>query len=120
MQTLVTETEEKRYAELQQMALDYARLGETESLAAMLRHVLPVNLADGKGNTLLMLASYHGNLVTTRMLLAHGADVNAKDLNGKSPLYHTTFHKAKASAKVVRSLATRNRFWLGMTIRVST
>ena len=26
----------------------------------------------------------------------------------------------KASAKVVRSLATRNRFWLGMTIRVST
>ena len=91
MQTLVTETEEKRYAELQQMALDYARLGETESLVAMLRHGLPVNLADGKGNTLLMLASYHGNLVTTRMLLAHGADVERRNDRGQTPLGGVAF-----------------------------
>ena len=53
MQTVVTEAEEKRYAELQAVALDYARCGETEPLAQMLRHGLPVNLADTKGNTLL-------------------------------------------------------------------
>src|SRR5258708_635265 len=61
---MFTETEENRYAELQALALDYARSGETQALAAMLRHGLPVNLADAKGNSLLMLASYHGELET--------------------------------------------------------
>ena len=62
MKTFVTETEERRYAELQQMAFDFARNGETESLIDMIHHGLPVNLADDKGNSLLMLASYNGNL----------------------------------------------------------
>ena len=38
----------------------------------------------------------------------------------RTPECSTWSAMAKASAKVVRSLATRNRFWLGMTIRVST
>ena len=42
VQTVVTEEEEKRYAELQALALDYARSGETDSLAAMVRHGLPI------------------------------------------------------------------------------
>jgi len=44
-----------------------------------------LNLADAKGNTLLMLASYDGNLATTRMLLARGADVYADDGGGMTP-----------------------------------
>jgi uncharacterized protein len=47
METTVTEAEEKRYAELQQIALDAG---------------LPVNLSDARGNSLLMLASYNGHL----------------------------------------------------------
>src|SRR5580658_7464969 len=86
MQTVVTAAEEKRYAELQALALDYARAGETESLAAMLRHGLPVNLADARGNSLLMLASYNGNLETTRMLLDHGAEVDVRNDRGQTPL----------------------------------
>ena len=62
----ITAADEMRYAELQQMALGFARHGETESLGAMLLHGLPVNLADLKGNSLLMLASYNGNLETTQ------------------------------------------------------
>ena len=38
----------------------------------------------------------------------------------RTPECSTWSAMPKASAKVVRSLATRNRFWFGMTIRVST
>ena len=51
MQTVVTEAEEKRYAELQQMALAFARNGETEPLASMLDAGLPVNLSDANSSS---------------------------------------------------------------------
>ena len=91
METLTTEAEEKRYAELQLMALDFARNGETESLATMLQHGLPVNLSDAKGNSLLMLASYHGHADTTRLLLAHGAEVDRRNDRGQTPLGGVAF-----------------------------
>ena len=91
MQTVITEAEEKRYVELQQIALGFARAGETESLAAMLRHGLSVNLADAKGNSLLMLASYNGNVETTRMLLEHGAEVDRRNDRRQTPLGGVAF-----------------------------
>jgi ankyrin repeat protein len=91
METAITESEEKRYAELQGMALDYARTGETAALAAMLDAGLPVNLSDAKGNSLLLLASYHGNLDTARMLLKHGADVDRRNDRGQTPLGGVAF-----------------------------
>ena len=98
MQTAVSEAEEKRYAELQELALDYVRSGETESLAAMVRHGLPVNLADAKGNTLLMLASYNGQLETARMLLAAGAQVDRRNDRGQTPLGGVAFTSTLPSA----------------------
>jgi len=91
MQTAVTEAEEKRYAELQVLALDCARSGETELLATMIQHGLPANLADAKGNSLLMLASYNGHLDTTRMLLENGADVDRRSDRGQTPLGGVAF-----------------------------
>jgi ankyrin repeat protein len=91
MQTVITESEEKRYAELQQMALDFARNGETESLAAMIGHGLPVNLANARGDTLLMLASYNENAETTRMLLEHGAESDRRNDRGQTPLGGAAF-----------------------------
>lgn len=91
MQTQITEAEEQRYGELQEMSLDFARHGETQSIAAMLRHGLPVNLADAKGNTLLMLACYHGNLETARMLLRSGAEVDRRNNHGQTPLGGAAF-----------------------------
>jgi len=73
------------------MALDFARQDEWESLAGMIEHGLPVNLADAKGQTLLMLASYHGNLATTRMLLERGADPNRRSDRGQTPLGGVAF-----------------------------
>jgi ankyrin repeat protein len=91
MQTTTTEAEERRYAELQQIALDFARCGDTDALAEMLRHGLPVNLSDAKGNSLLMLAAYHGHLETVRMLLGHGADVDRRNDRGQTPLGGVAF-----------------------------
>jgi ankyrin repeat protein len=91
MQTIATEAEEGRYATLQQIALDFARNGETEPLVEMIRHGLPVNLADARGNSLLMLASYNGEAATTRMLLEHGADVDRPNDRGQTPLGGAAF-----------------------------
>src|SRR5579859_1250248 len=91
MNTITTESEEKRYAELQQMALDFARHGETERLATMIEHGLAVNLLDTRGQTLLMLASYNGNLETTRMLLEYGAEVDRSNVRGQTPLGGAAF-----------------------------
>jgi uncharacterized protein len=91
MQTTVTEAEEKHYAGLQQMALGFARNGETKHLAAMLHAGLPVNLSDAKGNSLLMLASYHGEVETARMLLENEADVDRRNDRGQTPLGGAAF-----------------------------
>ena len=65
----------------------------------MLNAGLPVNLADAKGQTLLMLASYNGNLETTRMLLKHGADVDRRNDRGQTPLGGVAFRATKGSLR---------------------
>ncbi|MEX2601990.1 MAG: ankyrin repeat domain-containing protein [Balneolaceae bacterium] len=87
----VTDQEEKRYTELQQIALDFARAGETIGLKKMIDAGLPVDLADEKGQTLLMLSSYHGRKETARMLLESGADPDRRNDRGQTPLGGTAF-----------------------------
>jgi hypothetical protein len=86
-----TAGEEARYAELQLLALDLARSGETTVLGSMIEAGLPVNLSDHKGNSLLMLAAYHGNEETTAMLLGHGAEVDRVNDRGQTPLGGVAF-----------------------------
>jgi ankyrin repeat protein len=88
---VVTEAEEQRYAELQLLALDYARQGETQALSSMLAFGLPVNLEDPKGNTLLMLAAYHGQVETLALLLETGAEVDRRNHRGQTPLGGAAF-----------------------------
>ncbi len=87
----LTEEEEKRYAELQLMAVDMARSGDTAELEKMLIAGLPINLCDSKGNSLLMLASYNGQEETASMLLKHGADVDRRNDHGQTPLGGVAF-----------------------------
>ncbi len=91
MKKSITSEEEERYAELQQIALDFAREGETRELLKMLRAGMPANLANEKGQTLLMLASYNGNMETTRMLIEMGADIDRKNDRGQTPLGGVAF-----------------------------
>ena len=87
----VSQEELKRYEELQVLALDFARVGKTQDLKAMLEAGMSVNLTDHKGNTLLMLASYNGNFETTKMLLEFGANVDKKNDKGPPPLAGVCF-----------------------------
>ena len=86
-----TADELKRYEELQVIALDFARTGKTQDLKAMLQAGMPVNLCDHKGNSLIMLASYNGNLETTVMLVDFGAEVDKKNDRGQTPLAGVCF-----------------------------
>lgn len=83
--------EEKRYAELQLMALDMAGSGDTTELGKMVLAGLPVNLCDSKGNSLLMLAAYSGQVETADMLLKHDADVDRRNDHGQTPLGGVAF-----------------------------
>ena len=87
----VTAEETQRYQQLQEQALDFARQGETEALELMVQAGMPVNLCDGKGQTLLMLASYHGHFETTKMLLLRGAEIDRRNDRGQTPLGGVAF-----------------------------
>lgn len=87
--------------ELGHWLLDRARIGEGERLAEYAEHGMPVNLADAAGNTLLMLATYHGHAETVRLLAERGADVDAENDRGQTPLAAAVF---KGDEDVVRVL----------------
>lgn len=97
----VTAAEEARYAELQQLALDAARTGDVGMLAPMLDAGMPVNLADEKGNSLLMLASYHGHLQLTELLLKSGAAPDQRNARNQTPLAGVAFKGGLEIAKLL-------------------
>jgi ankyrin repeat protein len=59
------------------------------------------NENDHWGTTPLHAATHANQAAIAQLLIGHGADVNAKDREGRTPMFHTTFHKAKAVAKVL-------------------
>ena len=87
--------------ELGNWLLDRARLGETERLADYADHGMPVDLTDAKGNTLLMLAAYHGHAATVAALADRGAAVDATNDRGQTPLAAAVF---KGYTEVVQVL----------------
>lgn len=80
---------------------DFARAGSTSELSQYLTAGIPPNLTNSKGDTLLMLAAYHGHPETVKMLLEKGADPNTLNDRGQSPLAGAVF---KGSDEVVKVL----------------
>lgn len=91
MDTSITKDEIQRYDELCVLALNFARYGQSDRLKSMLESKLPVNLQDHKGNTLLMLAAYNGNLECVKLLISFGAIVDKKNDRGQTPLAGVCF-----------------------------
>jgi uncharacterized protein len=69
---------------------DLARGGDVE-LLALVDAGVPVQLTDAAGNSLLMLAAYHGHAEVTAALAERGADVNATNDRGQTPLAGAVF-----------------------------
>ncbi|RBQ19689.1 ankyrin repeat domain-containing protein [Spongiactinospora rosea] len=80
---------------------DLARAGDTDTLAAYVDAGLPANLTNEKGDTLLMLAAYHGHAATVRALAERGADPGRANDRGQTPLAGAVFKK---EPEVVRAL----------------
>jgi uncharacterized protein len=77
--------------EIGQACFDFAREGDSERLLAYVERGVPVDLTDSSGNTLLMLAAYHGHAGTVVALVARGADPNRLNDRGQSPLAGAIF-----------------------------
>lgn len=80
---------------------DLARRGDADRLAAYVDAGAPADLTDPQGNTLLMLAAYHGHAQTVRVLAQRGADVDRLNDRGQSPLAGAVF---KGEDEVVATL----------------
>ena len=76
---------------LPDVAADLARKGDAEGLGALLKGGLAVDARDAKGNTLLMLASYHGRTEAVKLLLKSGATVDLRNDKGQTPLGGVAF-----------------------------
>lgn len=101
MEVQLTQQEEQRFQELCTMAFNYARCDECENLEIMLKAGLNPNLKTAKGDTLLMLASYHNSLKTSSMLLEMGANVDEPNDRGQTPLAGVCFKGYIEMAKLL-------------------
>jgi ankyrin repeat protein len=80
---------------------DTARRGEAATLASLIDQGLPPNLRNEKGDSLVMLASYHGHANAVRALVQRGADPDLRNDNGQTPLAGAAF---KGYAEVISAL----------------
>ena len=94
-------TPDEAAVDLAHQLFDWTREGQSERIAAYVDAGAPVDLADPAGNTLLMLAAYHGHAGLVGELARRGADVNRVNDRGQTPLAGAIF---KAEPEVVAVL----------------
>lgn len=92
---------EEQTAAVINMAMELARQGRADELIELVERGLPVNVTDSDGNTLLMLAAYHGQLQAVRALISLGADVDLRNTRDQSPIAGAIF---KGEDEVVAEL----------------
>lgn len=97
----LSEQEEQRFGGLCQMAFNFARNDDCENLRVMIEAGLNVNLKTHKGDTLLMLASYHDSINCAKMLLQKGAFVDERNDRGQTPLAGVCFKGHLEMAKLL-------------------
>ncbi|HEX2145720.1 MAG TPA: ankyrin repeat domain-containing protein [Glycomyces sp.] len=84
-------SDDEDFSEIAEAAFELARTGESERLNRFVESGLPVDLVNGSGDSLLMLAAYHGHAETVRALVKAGADVDKRNDRDQSPLAGAVF-----------------------------
>ncbi|MGW2181648.1 ankyrin repeat domain-containing protein [Streptomyces sp. NPDC001732] len=87
----MSETPDPEVIELATKVFDLARRGETETLAAYVDAGVPANLTNDRGDSLLMLAAYHGHAAAVTALVERGADPDRANDRGQTPLAGAVF-----------------------------
>ncbi|UGT60979.1 ankyrin repeat domain-containing protein [Nocardia asteroides] len=100
----MSETPDPEVVELAGRIFDLARTGAAARLAGYLDAGVPVDLSNDRGDTLVMLAAYHGHVDAVRVLLERGADPDLANDRGQTPLAGAVF---KGETEVVRALVAR-------------
>ncbi|QKW05433.1 ankyrin repeat domain-containing protein [Streptomyces sp. NA04227] len=97
----MSEAPDVEVVELAGRVFAMARTGDAAALAAYVDAGVPVDLTNDRGDSLLMLAAYHGHPATVRALLERGAEPGRINDRGQSPLAGAVF---KGEDEVVRAL----------------
>ncbi|WP_031084654.1 ankyrin repeat domain-containing protein [Streptomyces sp. NRRL WC-3549] len=97
----MSETPDPEVVELATKVFDLARRGETDQLAAYVDAGVPADLTNDRGDSLLMLAAYHGHAAAVTALAGRGADPDRANDRGQTPLAGAVF---KGERPVVEAL----------------
>ncbi|MEE1736025.1 ankyrin repeat domain-containing protein [Streptomyces sp. BE147] len=97
----MSETPDPEVVELAAKVFDLARRGETDALVAYVDAGVPANLTNDRGDSLLMLAAYHGHAAAVTALAARGADPGRANDRGQTPLAGAVF---KGERTVIEAL----------------
>ncbi|MEU9339280.1 ankyrin repeat domain-containing protein [Streptomyces sp. NPDC048290] len=97
----MSEAPDPEVVELATKIFDLARQGGTDALVAYVDAGVPVNLTNDRGDSLVMLAAYHGHAATVRALLARGGEADRVNDRGQTPLAGAVF---KGEQDVIRVL----------------
>ena len=87
----MSEAPDPEVVEFATKIFDLARQGGTEALVAYVDARVPANLTNDRGDSLVMLAAYHGHADAVRALLARGAEADRINDRGQTPLAGAVF-----------------------------
>ena len=82
---------DQEFIEFAQEVFQLARTGDAQTLTRLLHKGLPPNMSNHKGDTLLMLAAYHGQVEATKALLEAGAEPDRYNDMAQTPLAGAAF-----------------------------
>lgn len=97
----MSEAPDPEVVELATRIFDLARRGETEALVGYVDAGVPADLTNDRGDSLVMLAAYHGHADAVRALLARGGEADRVNDRGQTPLAGAVF---KGEERVIRVL----------------
>lgn len=70
---------------------ELVRAGNATALRPLIEKGAPTNFRNQRGDSLIMLASYHGHLETANLLLEYGADPSVPNDMGQTPMAGAAF-----------------------------